>query len=176
VREIRWFQSVYTTVILLPIALVCFLIFLITRPESHVPDRLEKFVPIPAVFDSFTASFEWMGTSHTRIGPAEIEIDWTPTELHQDPKTPYFRLEGVLQHDEMTYYLLEMDNRHYLEKAELIEPLIHGLLALSRGGKPHDHEDNARASIDALPKDRERLIRLISHYPTRIEDTPSGRR
>lgn len=116
-------------------------------------EPLGKYVPIPEIYDLYQGSYEWRDDR-------SVKTLWNLTEIHPNQSRTYFVCEGRIWVGEGWYYLLEMDGKRYMEKAANIEPLIHALLALSRGNNPDDHEATIEESIVALPEDREQLDQL----------------
>jgi len=119
---------------------------------------IEKFIPIPLLYDDYTGSYSWLEDDR-------IRVNWQRLDIHANPTAPFFLVRGRLRGVDTDYYLLEMDGEGYLEKAEHVEPLIHALLALTRGNDPDNHEATADASIAALPDNPELLIQLVKRFP-----------
>lgn len=117
-----------------------------------------RFIPIPILHEQYSATAVWKGEN-------QIRASWRP---HSGPSTKdggYFVLKGKVKGDARhDYYLLEHKEKLYLEKDELVEPLIHALCALSRGGPDENHPATVSESLDCLPHDEDFLIGLVTFF------------
>ena len=147
-----------TAVFLFLTAILIFSIYQGRQRHVFPVTRIDRFVPIPELYADYTGSYTW-------LDEGRIRVDWRRLDIHADASTTFFLVRGKLRGVDTDYYLLEMDGKRYLEKAEHIEPLIHALLALSRGNDPDDHEETVEASIAALPDDPAFLIELVKRFP-----------
>ena len=128
--------------------------------HRYTMEPLAKYVPIPHIYETYTGYAE-------RLQGNEIKAIWNHTGLHPSPSRSYFTCIGLIPVQPDPYYVLEMDGRLYLDKAEHIEPLIHALCALSRGSDPEDHPQALADSIDCLPDDAKLLNKLVVRFKSK---------
>ena len=140
------------------LSILAFAIFQGKQRHIFPAKRFEKFVPVPELYEDYMGGYQW-------LEDGRVKIEWRHRDIHPNQTRPYFLLEGRIRGVDTHYYLLEMDGHRYVEKADHIEPLIHALLALSRGDDPDDHEDEIDDSIAALPEDPDLLVALVRRFP-----------
>lgn len=116
---------------------------------------IDKFVPIPNIYDNLTATAVFLDED-------EVKVNWT--YVPAPAPGSIFTCRGWIVTPDQHYYLLELDQRLYLEKGEHIEPLIQALCALSRGGPPNNHPDEVAEAIACLPDDREVMLALAHKF------------
>lgn len=119
-------------------------------------DTYNKFVPLPNIYDIYTA----YGTD---AGENKIRVTWNHIGAPKGTVS-YFTVVGKLKTEIAPYYVLSMDEKLYVEKAEHVEPLIKALCALSRGGPPENHPAEIAEVIQCLPDDRDTLINLAGRF------------
>lgn len=116
---------------------------------------VDKFVPIPNIFDNYT------GTAI--LEDDTVKANWTyvltPGDEHQ-----VFTCLGWIETPKQPYYVLEFEGKLYLEKGEHIEPIIFALCALSRGGPANNHPDKIEEAIACLPDNREFMLQLVAKF------------
>ncbi|MDJ0839973.1 MAG: hypothetical protein QNK37_25890 [Acidobacteriota bacterium] len=123
----------------------------------YTTERFAKYVPIPELYEDYVGRFEW-------VDDGRIKVRWTHLDIHPNQTRDYFICEGRFLAKGKYYYLMEMDGKRYIEKEDHVEPLIHALLAMTRGSDPDNHEKTVEASIAALPDDPELLNQLVRRF------------
>ncbi len=127
---------------------------------DHEVIPIEKFLPIPILHEQYSATAVWKDANN-------IKAQWNPALGPPLKEGDYFicrgKVKGLGKHD---FYLLEHGERLYLEKDDLIEPLIHALCALSRGGPEHNHPKTIEESLACLPNDEDTMIGLVTYFNT----------
>ncbi len=116
-------------------------------------ERFTTYHPIPELYEDYVGAYSW-------LEDGQVKVTWQHRDIHPAQSKTFFVCEGRVQALHQYYYLLEMDGQRYVEKAEHIEPLIHALLALSRGSDPDNHEATILDSIASLPTDKALLEQL----------------
>jgi len=117
-------------------------------------EHFTTFLPIPELYEDYVGGFTW-------LEDGRVKVAWQHRDIHPAQSRTFFVCEGRIKASHKYYYLLEMDGQRYVEKAEHIEPLIHALLALSRGNDRDNHEATVLESIAALPTDKALLEQLV---------------
>lgn len=128
---------------------------------TYQVEPVQRFVPIPIIYDSYSAFAEWSNQDKGLLRVTWNQLLPPPPESRDKP---YFQLIGIIYPDPQPYYVLKLNDRIFLEKAEHIEPLIHALCALSRGGPEENHPDTVAESIAALPEDKATLEALVARF------------
>ncbi len=116
---------------------------------------IDKFVPIPNIYDNFTATAIFLDED-------QVKVSWNYASAPE--AGAIFTCRGWINTPDQAYYLLEYDQRFYVEKGEHIEPLIQALCALSRGGPQNNHPDKISEAIACLPDDREVMLALVRKF------------
>ena len=129
--------------------------------QTMVP--YDKFVPVPMIFEQYKATAVWLD----REG-GELDISWRPARGPLWQEGRYFTCLGTIKTETHSYYVLEYQGRLFLESGDLIEPLIHALCALSRGGGEHDHPARVEDSVACLPDDPLILEGLVTYFKPQV--------
>lgn len=116
---------------------------------------IDKFVPIPCIYDNFTATAVFPNAD-------QVKINWTYAA--SPPEGTLLTCRGWIATREQPYYVLEWNQHYYLEKGEHIEPLIKALCALSRGGPQNNHPEEIAEAIACLPDDRDFMRELALRF------------
>lgn len=122
---------------------------------------VDRFVPIPIIYDSYSAFAKWRDREDNQLRVTWNQLLPPPIEKREEP---YFLLLGTIDPGPQLYYVLEINGEIILEKAEHIEPLIHAMCALSRGGPETNHPKAVLDSIKELPQDKDQLIALALKF------------
>ncbi len=116
---------------------------------------VDKFIPIPCIYDNFTATAVFQR-------PDQIKAVWT--YVRSPPEGTILTCRGWIETREQPYYVLELNQQYYLEKAEHIEPLIKALCALSRGGPQNNHPEEIAEAIACLPDNPDYMLELARKF------------
>ena len=127
---------------------------------DYTVEPIGRFLPIPILHEQYSATAVWKGE-------LQIRASWAHTLGPPRKEGDYFICKGKVKGDaKHVYYLLEHNGKLYLEKDELVEPLIHALCALSRGGPEDNHPKEVADSLDCLPDDEDFVIGLVTFFNT----------
>lgn len=115
--------------------------------QTYSYQPLVRQIPVPMVYKTFSGAAE-------HVANRRVHIDWEPTSVPRNHTRHYAKAIGTFKSGNQLYYILEAENKLFVEKALLIEPFVRAMAEL--------HEDVPRGTYESLPFDQ-----VLEHLPKR---------